>query len=63
MQPSEQPVFLSVQAKGWNDFKKGRADNSEIVPMGIDCPMRYFNNILCNFYKKLTFDYFQCKER
>ncbi|XP_031626943.1 lipase member I-like [Contarinia nasturtii] len=39
VQPSEQPVFLSVHAKGLNDFKKGRVNHSEIVQMGIDCPM------------------------
>lgn len=42
VQPSEQqPVFLSVHAKSLNDFKKGRANNSDIIQMGIDCPTRY----------------------
>lgn len=38
VQLSEQPVFLSILAKSFNDFKKGRVENAEIVQMGIDCP-------------------------
>lgn len=40
VQLSEQPVFLSVHAKGWNEFKKGRANNGDIIQMGFDCPPR-----------------------
>lgn len=40
VQLSEQPVFLSILAKSFNDFKKGRVENAEIVQMGIDCPPR-----------------------
>lgn len=39
--PNDQPGFLSVHAKGLNDFKKGRVNNSDIIQMGIDCPSRY----------------------
>lgn len=33
-------AFHSAKAKSWDDFKKGRIDESSIVNMGIDCPPR-----------------------
>lgn len=35
---SEKSAFHSAKAKSWDDFKKGRIDESSIVNMGIDCP-------------------------
>lgn len=33
-------AFHSAKAKSWEDFKKGRIDESSIVNMGNDCPPR-----------------------
>lgn len=36
----EKSAFHAAKAKSWDDFKKGRIDESSIVNMGIDCPSR-----------------------
>lgn len=36
----ENSAFHSANAKSWDDFKKGRIDESSIVNMGIDCSPR-----------------------
>lgn len=32
--------FHSIKAKSWDDFKKGRTDDSYIIRMGYDCPLK-----------------------
>lgn len=34
---ADKAAFHSAKAKSWEDFKKGRIDESTIVNMGIDC--------------------------
>lgn len=31
-------AFHAARAKSWEDFKKGRIDESSVINMGIDCP-------------------------
>lgn len=42
----ENTAFHAVQAKSWDDFKKGRVDESTITRMGIDCSTRYVSSKL-----------------
>lgn len=41
-------AFHAVQAKSWDDFKKGRVDESTITHMGIDCSTRYVSSEVTN---------------
>lgn len=45
---SEKLAFHAAKAKSWEDFKKGRIDESSIVNMGNDCQTRYFTHSLLN---------------